>query len=150
MHYGLSPATLAAVQPHVALLPQNDGNDSAAVKVNVNTASAVVLAASEPKLSIADAERIVAARATRYFRSITDASQVLGPDAALFAGGNHDVQSRYFEVRGRLRLESIVLEERSLVRRDGSGNGTVVKTLSRERASFDDSVGLDSPPGFAR
>ena len=129
--YGLAPATLEAIKPFVTMLPER-------TTVNVNTATAVVLAASEPTLSLPDAERLVAARSTRHFRSITEASQVLGKEVGLFAGQQHGVASRYFEVRGRLRIESITLEERSLVQREGSGVNMTVKTLSRQRTVFDD------------
>ena len=46
------------------------------------------------------------------------------------------IASRYFEVRGRLRLEQTIVEERSLVQRDGN----TVKTLWRERGAI---AGLD-------
>lgn len=129
--YGLSPATLKAIEPYVALLP-------ARTSVNVNTASAVVLAASEPKLTLPDAERVVAARASQPFISTTHASMVLGKDAGLFAGDGYGVQSNFFEVRGRLRLESITLEERSLVQREGQGPRVTVKTISRQRVVSDE------------
>jgi general secretion pathway protein K len=47
--------------------------------------------------------------------------------------GTVSVSSRYFEVRGRLRMDKMVLEERSLVQRDG----LEVRTVRRERAVVD-------------
>ena len=52
VNYGLSPAVLAVLEPYVTLLSVSNK-----LPVNINTASAVVLAASEPALSLADAER---------------------------------------------------------------------------------------------
>jgi len=43
------------------------------------------------------------------------------------------VKSGYFEVRARLRLDPLVVEERSVVRRDGH----VVTVLRRERGVVD-------------
>jgi general secretion pathway protein K len=43
------------------------------------------------------------------------------------------VASRFFEVRGRLRLDQMVLEERSVLQRDGLD----VKVLWRERGVVD-------------
>ena len=43
------------------------------------------------------------------------------------------VATRYFEVRGRLRMEHTVVEERSLVQRDG----VEVSTLWRERTALE-------------
>ena len=43
------------------------------------------------------------------------------------------VASRFFEVRGRLRLDQLVIEERSLLQREGLD----VKTLQRERGVID-------------
>ena len=43
----------------------------------------------------------------------------------------HDVRSRHFEIRGRLRLDDITIEERSVVQRSNQG----VKVLWRERFS---------------
>jgi general secretion pathway protein K len=45
--------------------------------------------------------------------------------------------SNFFEVRGRLRLEDIVLEQRSLVQR----RGVQVQVLQRERVSARDGMG---------
>ena len=135
--YGLSPAVLKALDPYIALLPRD-------TKVNINTASALVLAASEPTLSLPDAERLVTARAAKFFASTADAAAVLGASVGgstpLFAKGMHDVKSSYFEIRGRLRLESLTLEERSVVHRTGTGYSTKVETLSRERTSFDERI----------
>ena len=45
----------------------------------------------------------------------------------------HTVASSYFEVRGRLRLGELVVDERSVVRK----LGLEVTTLWRERGAFD-------------
>jgi general secretion pathway protein K len=118
----LPASTVAALQPYVTVLPGR-------TRVNLNTASAVVIAAAVNGLSLADAQRLVSARTSSPFGSIADASRLVPGHEAAFSEGGVDVVSRYFEVRGLLRLDEMVLEERSLLRRDGLD----VKTLRRER-----------------
>ena len=109
---GLDARTLAALEPHITLLPNR-------TPVNLNTASALVIAASLPGMDLADAQKIVTARSRRHFASLAEANQILGNAALSFNDGAHSVASRYFEVRGELRLEQLTVFERSLVRRDG-------------------------------
>ena len=42
------------------------------------------------------------------------------------------METQYFEVRGRLRMADVVIEERSMVQRVGR----TVRTLQRERGTF--------------
>lgn len=121
---GLQPATVAALRPYVSVLPQR-------TPVNLNTASAEVLVASVPQLSMAEAQKLVAARAGKYFRSSADASAVLNQSGIVFNDSEHGIASRYFEVLGRLRLGSSTVLERSLVQRDGIN----VTTVWREHAA---------------
>ena len=103
------------------------------------TASAEVLVASVPKLSMADAQKLVAARASKYFRGTSDANAILNQTTIIFTANEHSVSTSYFEVLGRLRLGPTTVLERSLVQRDGIN----VRTLWRERAVAD-------PAGQAR
>ena len=122
---GLSPRSLAILRPYITLLPQP-------TPVNLNTASASVLYAAIPSLDMAQAQRLVAARQTSPFRTLAEAAAQLGQGAqgaALLNEAQHSTNSRFFEVQGRLRLGQAVVEERSLVRRDG----LEVKTLWRDR-----------------
>ena len=126
---GVSPRTIAALAPYITVLP-------ARTAVNLNTAPAEVLFASVEGLDMAGARQLVTARALNHFRTLSDASKLMGGAAAKVVEGQHSVNSRFFEVRGRLRLEQSVVQERSLVQRDGVD----VKTLWRERVA-----GLPSP-----
>ena len=119
---GLPPATLAALQPYIAVLPGPS-------PVNLNTASAEVISAAVDGMSLADAQRLVTARASAHFRSLEDAKRLLPSLAQALTEGTVGVASSYFEVHGRLRLEDRVVEERSLLFR----SGTTVTTLQRER-----------------
>lgn len=123
---GLPGATVAALQPYVTVLPARQGTP-----VNLNTASAEVIYAAVDGLSMADAQRLVAAREQAPFRNVTEAKNAIGAPDEMFAAGQVPVAigSNYFEVRARLRLDQLVVEERSLVHRSGID----VRTLQRDR-----------------
>jgi general secretion pathway protein K len=118
---GLSPRSLEVLRPHITLLPVRTA-------ININTASAIVLYANTPLLDLAQAQQLVSARQVSHFRALADASKILGDGPAQFNEAQHSVNSRFFEVRGRLRLDQSVVEELSVVQRDGMD----VKTLWRE------------------
>jgi len=118
---GLAPETVAALEPYVTVLPQ-------ATKVNLNTAPAEVLYAVISKISLADAQRLVAERERQHFRQEDDIKPLL-PEGAEYDKSLVSVGSSYFEMRGRLRIEDVVIEERSIVQRQGRE----VRTLKRER-----------------
>lgn len=120
---GLSPESLQVLRPYLTALPLEG---SAATKVNVNTAPAPVLVAALG-LNPADAQRLVGERERDFFKDLADA-RLQRADTA-WAG----VNSSFFEVRGRLRLDDVALEEVSVVRRTGRNR---VSTLWRERAAL--------------
>ncbi len=123
---GLQASTVTALQPYVTVLPVR-------TTVNINTASAVVLAASVAKLSMADAQRLVAARASKYFKTTDDARTVLNQPEVAFNAAEQGVSSSYFEVLGRLRMGPSTVLERSLVARDGK----TITTVWREHVATD-------------
>lgn len=122
---GLPQATVDMLAPHVTLLPS-------ATPVNLNTAGIDVLLAAIDGLDVASAQRIVQMRESRHFRSIADMREQLGTTIKLDDSA-HTVASAYFEVRGRLRLGDVMVDERSLVHRVGMD----VTTVWRERGAFD-------------
>jgi general secretion pathway protein K len=94
----------------------------------------MVLVSSAPGLDLAGAEKLIAARSRKHFSTLADASQALGNPAVAFTDGSFSVASRFFEVRGQLRLEDLTVFERSLVQRDGLS----VRTLWRVRGVSND------------
>ncbi len=110
---GLSPASLAALQPHITLLPE-------ATPVNLNTASAEVLSAAIVGLDLASARQLVQQRQRGHWTSLNAALQAMGPSGRLLDEQQHSVRSRYFEVHGRMRIDNVVQQELALVRREGS------------------------------
>ena len=107
---GIGPASLAALEPHLTVLPLR-------TTLNLNTASPQALAASIPELDAARAQRLVSQRALRPFKTLAEATQVLGQGAVQLSDVHHGTRSQFFEIRGRLRLDNTVIEERSLVER---------------------------------
>ena len=101
-----------------------------------------VLLAAIDGLDMASAQKIVQAREARHFRTLADARELLGASIDINESA-HTVASSYFEVRGRLRLGDAMVDERSLVRKQGID----VTTLWRERGAFDRETTLQGPLG---
>ena len=127
---GLSAQTVAALQPYITVL-------SGRTPVNLNTASAEVIYASGHQLSMADAQLLVTERERAPFRTNSDAYKLLPGGAPALAQGQFDVSvaSRFFEVRARLRLDELIVEERSVLERSAPGGKVTV--LDRERGIVD-------------
>lgn len=130
---GVSPATVALLAPHVALLPERK-------PVNLNTAGVEVLLASIEGLDMASANKIVAVREMQHFKTLEDVNALLGQTTRVNSN-DHAIASSYFEVHGRLRLGDVTVQERSMVRR----LGMEATTLWRERGAA-----LRTDPTMAR
>jgi len=126
---GVDAESLRLLEPYIVLLPEK-------AWVNVNTAPREVLVAAIPNLDLATAERIVQERQRSPMKSIADV-QALAPSLPSSAFERLAVGSSFFEVRGRLRLGDVVLEQRSLVQR----RGLDVVVLQRDRVSARDQAG---------
>ncbi len=116
---GVDTLTLERLRPYLVVLPES-------TKVNVNTASKEVIAAAEG-LDLARAGRIVQARQRNPFKGLELLRDVLGMPS--FAPTHLSVQSDYFEVRGRLRIDDNAIEQRHLVQR--TGGDVVVRSQTR-------------------
>jgi general secretion pathway protein K len=123
---GLDADTVHRLAPYVVLLPVR-------TPVNLNTASREVIAASIAGLAPGDADNLLQVRRRTPFRNLGEVRKQL-PATIVLDEGQVSVGTRFFEVRGRLRMEDRVLQERSLVERR---NGTVV-TVRRERLNLND------------
>ena len=121
--FGMSPQALQTLSPHITVLP-------ARTPVNLNTASVQVLYASVPGMSLSDAQRLVQQRERQHWASVEAFQKALGRPLSL--EGTHSVSTRYFEVLGRLRMPQTVLQDRSLLQRDGQD----LKVIWRESGSL--------------
>ncbi|MEO8082111.1 MAG: type II secretion system minor pseudopilin GspK, partial [Caldimonas sp.] len=127
--FGIDPDSLRALEPYITLLPEK-------TFVNVNTAPREVLVAAVAGLDLATAERILQSRQKVPLKSVAD-MRALAPGVPEGEFARLAIASSYFEVRGRLRLDDIVLEQRSIVQR----RGLQVVVIQRERVSSRDPVG---------
>ena len=121
--FGMSPQALQTLSPFITVLPTR-------TPVNLNTASVQVLYATVPGLGLSDAQRLVLQREHQHWASVEAFQKVLGRPVSLES--SHSVNTRYFEVLGRLRMPQTTLQERSLVQRDQSD----LKVLWRDSGSL--------------
>ena len=104
----LSREEFLRLLPHVTALPQPD------LLVNVNTATAPVLAALSGKLSVADAEQL--SLEARDFDTVRDA--IVAHAKLGEAEAQLGVRSEFFLVRARAQVGDVVVELTSRLRRD--------------------------------
>ncbi|MBE2243693.1 MAG: type II secretion system minor pseudopilin GspK [Burkholderiaceae bacterium] len=123
---GFDADTRKRLAPYVVLLPTR-------TPVNINTASSEVIAAAVDGLQRGDAEQLVQVRQRTPFRSLAQAQATL-PQGITLEPNRVSTTTRYFEVRGRLRLDDRVLVEQSLLERRGAN----VIAVQRERINLTD------------
>lgn len=110
---GFTAPILATLRDFVIVLPRT-------TPINVNTASAEVLAASIDTLSHSDAVALVAARKKAYFRNSADFVALLPPGkAGDLSANNFAVATNYFIVNGKVRLNRATMETQALIERNG-------------------------------
>lgn len=116
---GFTPQAIEQLRDYVIVLP------TSGVAVNVNTASAELISALVPGLSLSDAAAVVATRKTVYYRQLSDfsaLSQVTGKTiAATWA-----VRSDYFMAYSRVKLDRASLDTQALLYRPGRPITSVV------------------------
>lgn len=111
---GFTPDALARLRPFVTILPTTTA-------VNMNTASAEVIAAVVPGMSLSSAQALVARRQTVFFRNLGDVQLALtaaGVPAASVDSTMCDVNTSYFLVHGRVDHERAEVDRTTLVWRD--------------------------------
>lgn len=109
---GYTPLVIAALRDYIIFLPR-------ATPVNINTASAEVLAARLPQLSRSDVSLLVAHRRTSSFHDLHEVAIYLpgspDPDPTLLSVATH-----YFLVNGHITIQHAALQVQGLVERSGS------------------------------
>jgi general secretion pathway protein K len=130
---GLDAGTLERLRPYLTILPVG-------TLVNVNTAPREVIAAVVDNLDLARASRLVQTRQRNAFKTTDELRATLGAGNWNFA--RLSVSSDYFEIRGRLRLDNSVIEQRHLVQRTG-GSEVIVRNQSRFSGV---DLGAEPPP----
>jgi len=95
--------------------------------INVNTASAEVLAAQIDKLSLADAAALTASRDSGvYFRSLSDFNTQLAARTSAATPSNISVVTSFFLVNGKVRLSRAAMDMQALVERTNNRSTRVI------------------------
>jgi general secretion pathway protein K len=116
---GFTPEIINKLKDYVVVLPGT-------TKINANTASREVLAAKMQTidtLSAADASALVASRDQAYLKDISDIGLRLGKTS--LASDVFDVQTSYFLVNGKVRMNRAGLEVQALMKRESSPVGAL-------------------------
>ncbi|MGM3274540.1 type II secretion system minor pseudopilin GspK [Ralstonia sp. 24A2] len=123
---GYTADAIRKLRPYVIVLPTR-------TQINANTASAEVLAAVIPGLSVDRARALVQARDRAYFRNIGDVTNQLrglAPGVDTTAAANLlDVQTHYFLVYGMARHERAQLGQVALVSRGDPVNNNATRIV---------------------
>ena len=147
--FGLSPSTIEALKPHAALISVRQ-----TMPVNLNTASAEVIYATgieeptstTPKpsgMSMTTARALVEHRNSKFFRDMAVArftAETMG-SRDFVTEQWFSIKSNHFEVRGRLRLDDLALEELSTLKRDG--RNVTISSRRRTTVTTPEPGGLD-------
>ncbi|MVW72506.1 type II secretion system minor pseudopilin GspK [Bordetella sp. 15P40C-2] len=116
---GITPDVLRALSPHVTIVPARTG-------INVNTASAVVLSAVVPGLSLAQARDLVRERDRgQWFTDSEDFLNRLPVENAVPAQPVH-VRSEWFLVSGEVISRGVAQSMQALLRREGNAAPVIV------------------------
>jgi general secretion pathway protein K len=118
---GFTPETVAKLRPFVTILPTTSA-------VNMNTASAEVIAAVVPGMNLAQAQAFVARRATVFFHDVGNVQLALTGAGVRTATSidpdEMDVTTKYFFVHGNVEHERAQLQRTTLVYRDPNTHTT--------------------------
>lgn len=110
---GFTPQVLRPLRDYIIFLPR-------VTAVNANTASAEVLSAKLPPLSISDANALIASRRNSSFRNLNDLTARLPGTQVSIDGNAVNVSTRFFLVNGRITIREAALQVQGLVERNGA------------------------------
>jgi len=110
---GFTPQMFDKLKDFVIFLPRS-------TPVNVNTASAEVLAARIDGLSLSDAVSLVEIRDTASFRDLADFNQRIPGKFSPLSASEASVTTNYFLVNGKVRMNRAGLEVQALIERNGA------------------------------
>lgn len=114
---GVAPEAADRLAPYIVVLDERTA-------VNVNTASAEVIAARVPDLSLAEARSLVAERERiSYFNGLGEVRTRLGAKGSAVTDSELSTNSRFFFIRGEVKLDRAVTRMEALVKRGAPGQG---------------------------
>ena len=118
--FGLDDPTIESLRPYLTVLPVR-------TPLNVNTASAEVIAASLAEVSLAQVIALVDQRDRgQYFNNPADFRNRLNTPDADIADADLAVTSPWFSVTGTVRIGQAHVEMQALLRRDGDNIPAVI------------------------
>ncbi|MGI4811834.1 MAG: type II secretion system minor pseudopilin GspK [Janthinobacterium lividum] len=123
---GVTPEVLARLAPFVTILP-------VPTPININTATAEVIAAAQPGMTLSAAQGLVSSRDQIFFLNLGDPrfARFLPPGGTLDVGV-FDVTSRFFIVHGHIRHERAEVYRTSLIYRDNIRHSTRIVSVLDE------------------
>jgi general secretion pathway protein K len=122
---GFTPAVVARLAPFVTVLPTP-------TPINVNTASAEVISALVPALSLSNAQGLVNQRDQVFFISVGDFQTRVGamlPPTMTIDTSDMDVKTSYFILHGQIRRGRAQLHRDALIYRDTLTHATRVVSV---------------------
>ena len=125
---GIDPAAVQRLAPYIVVLDERTA-------VNANTATAEVIAARVPELTLAEARTLVAERdRVSYFNNTGEVRTRLGNKGGLVTDSEISTASRFFFIRGEVKLDRAVTRMEALVKRaiPGQGQQAVAVLWTRE------------------
>lgn len=123
---GIGPDAAERLAPYLVILDER-------TPVNANTAPPEVLAARVPGLSLAEARALVVERERiSYFRDTADVRLRLGNKGAAVTDAELSTSTRFFLIRGEVKLDRAVTRMEALVKRGAQGPATVNVLWTRE------------------
>ena len=125
---GIDPAAVQRLAPYIVVLDER-------TPVNANTATPEVIAARVPELTLAEARTLVAERdRLSYFNNTGEVRTRLGNKGALVTDAEISTASRFFFIRGEVKLDRAVTRMEALVKRaiPGQGQQAVAVLWTRE------------------
>jgi len=120
---GVAPEAADRLAPYIVMLDER-------TPVNVNTAPAEVIAARMPDVSLAEARALVAERERiSYFNSLGEVRTRLGAKGSAVTDADLSTNSRFFFIRGEVKLDRAVTRMEALVKRGAPGRGPAAVTV---------------------
>lgn len=126
---GVTPEIVEHLRPFVTVLPDNKS------AVNVNTASAEVLAALMDNMSVSEAKTLIVRRQQAAWRQTSYFDADVHAETRGLKPGTYDVKSDWFLVDTRIRLDRAALDAQALIKRSGAmvaGGGPKVMWIRQQ------------------
>ena len=120
---GIDPAAVQRLAPYVVVLDER-------TPLNTNTAAPETIAARVPELTLAEARTLVAERERlAYFNNTAEVRTRLGNKGALVTDSERSTASRFFFIRGEVKLDRAITRMEALVKRAIPGQGQQAVTV---------------------